>query len=149
MSDRACGLQGPAARKASRIAVLLVWGLALAGRTVPFAAGAALPHTSVAADTPAPAPPPHMTVIPRKDVSGTVYKKLGLPDRHFCWDTCLKETRCSGVRWGSVAGDTAGLCLLMTGPLTLKDLVEPRTEDGKAIHVTVARKDGGPSGGGT
>ena len=89
-----------------------------------------------------------MTVIPGKDVSGTVYKKLGLPDRHFCWDTCLKETRCSGVRWGSVAGDTAGLCLLMTGPLTLKDLVEPRTEDGTAIHVTVARKDG-PSGAGT
>jgi hypothetical protein len=84
---------------------------------------------------------PRMTVVVGKDVSGTIYKKLGLPERQYCWDTCLKEDRCSGVRWGVVAGDTAGLCLLMTGPLTIKDLVEPQTSDGKPIHVTGARKE--------
>ena len=52
---------------------------------------------------------PRMTVVVGKDVSGTVYKKLGLPERHYCWDTCLKEARCSGVRWGVVGEDTAGL----------------------------------------
>ncbi|HEY0340671.1 MAG TPA: hypothetical protein VGC34_07705 [Steroidobacteraceae bacterium] len=84
---------------------------------------------------------PRMTVVVGKDVSGAVYKKLGLPERHFCWDTCLKEERCSGVRWGVVAGDTAGLCMLLTGPLSIKDLVEPQTSDGKPIHVTGARKE--------
>ena len=86
-------------------------------------------------------PSPQMITVPGKDVNGTIYKKLGLPDRHYCWDMCLKDEHCSGVRWGSVGGGTAGLCLFMTGPLTFKDLVEPRTEDGKVIHVTVARKD--------
>jgi len=84
---------------------------------------------------------PRMTVIQGKDVSGTVYKKLGLPDRQYCWDACLKEDKCSGVRWGVVDGDTAGLCLLLTGPLSYKERVEPRTQDGKPIHVTGARKD--------
>ena len=92
------------------------------------------------ADT-APATPARMTVIVGKDVGGTVYKKLGLPNRQYCWDTCLKDDRCSGVRWGVVADDTAGMCVLMTGPLTLKELVEPKTDDGKPIHVTGARKD--------
>jgi hypothetical protein len=80
-------------------------------------------------------------VVVGKDVSGTVYKKLGLPSRQYCWDTCLKEDRCSGVRWGVVADDTAGMCLLITGPLSLKDPVQPKTDDGKPIHVTGARKD--------
>ena len=88
-----------------------------------------------------PTAPARMTVVAGKDVSGTVYKKLGLPSRKYCWDTCLKEDRCSGVRWGVVAGDEAGLCILMTGPLSFKDLVEPKTDDGKPIHVTGARKD--------
>ena len=82
-----------------------------------------------------------MSVVAGKDVSGTIYKKLGLPGRQYCWDACLKEERCSGVRWGVVEGDEAGLCLLMTGPLSFKDLVEPRTEDGKPIHVIGARKE--------
>jgi hypothetical protein len=98
------------------------------------------------ADT-VPATPARMTVVVGKDVSGTVYKKLGLPSRQYCWDTCLKEDRCSGVRWGVVADDTAGMCLLMTGPLSLKDPVEPKTDDGKPIHVTVARKDPATPGG--
>jgi hypothetical protein len=95
----------------------------------------------------APAKPPRMSVIEGKDVSGTIYKKLGLPNRQYCWEACLEEERCSGVRWGVVAGDTAGLCLLLTGPLSFKDLVEPRTEDGKPIHVTAARKDVDTTGG--
>ena len=98
------------------------------------------------ADT-VPATPARMTVIVGKDVSGTVYKKLGLPSRQYCWDTCLKEDRCSGVRWGVVADDTAGMCLLITGPLSLKDPVEPKTDDGKPIHVTGARKDPAAPGG--
>jgi hypothetical protein len=98
------------------------------------------------ADT-VPATPARMTVVVGKDVSGTVYKKLGLPSRQYCWDTCLKEDRCSGVRWGVVADDTAGMCMLMTGPLALKDPVEPKTDDGKPIHVTGARKDPATPGG--
>jgi hypothetical protein len=104
---------------------------------------AAVPLAS--ADT-VPATPARMTVVVGKDVSGTVYKKLGLPSRQYCWDTCLKEDRCSGVRWGVVADDTAGMCLLITGPLSLKDPVEPKTDDGKPIHVTGARKDPGTPG---
>jgi len=88
-----------------------------------------------------------MTVIQGKDVSGTVYKKLGLPERQYCWDACLKEDKCSGVRWGVVEGDTAGLCLLLTGPLSFKERVEPKTQDGKPIHVTGARKDVDTTGG--
>ncbi len=41
----------------------------------------------------------------------------------------------------------AGLCLLMTGPLSFKDLAEPKTEDGKSIHVTGARKETDPGTG--
>jgi len=98
------------------------------------------------ADT-APATAARMTVVVGKDVSGTVFKKLGLPARQYCWDACLKEDRCSGVRWGVVGTDEAGLCILMTGPLSLKDLAEPKTDDGKPIHVTGARKDPSASGG--
>ena len=107
-------------------AVLLLWGTCAA--TTPLA-------TAQQTGT------PRMTVVVGKDVSGTIYKKLGLPERQYCWDTCLKEDRCSGVRWGVVGADSAGLCLLMTGPLSIKDLVEPKTADGKPIHVTGARKE--------
>jgi hypothetical protein len=84
---------------------------------------------------------PHMTVVEKQDISGTVYKKLGLPERRYCWDACLKEDLCTGVRWGVIQGDTAGLCLLLKGTLTLKPLVTPKTEDGKPIRVISARKD--------
>jgi hypothetical protein len=110
-----------------------------------FAGAVVLLWGAWAAATPAatgqPGGTPRMTVITGKDVSGTVFKKLGLPERHYCWEACLKEERCSGTRWGVVAGDTAGLCLLLTGPLSLKALVEPQTADGKPIHVTCARKE--------
>ena len=90
-------------------------------------------------------PPPRMTLIVGKDVSGSIYKKLGLPSRQVCWDSCLQDSHCGGARWGAVDRDTAGMCVLMSGDLTLKDLVELKTEDGKPIHVVVARKEP-PSG---
>ena len=62
-------------RAAVRIALLLVWGCL----AYEFAG------------TAAPATPPQMVTVPGKDVNGTIYKKLGLPDRHYCWDMCLKD----------------------------------------------------------
>jgi hypothetical protein len=81
-----------------------------------------------------------MVPIVGKDVGGSIYKKLGLPSRQFCWEGCLRDDRCSGVRWGVVGRDTAGMCVMMTGELTSKELVELQTEDGQPIHVVVARK---------
>ena len=95
---------------------------------------------SAAAD-PARGPPAVMSAIVGKDVSAKVLKKLALPSRNHCWDACVQEERCSGVRWGVIERDTAGLCILLSGPLTLKSLSEPRTDDGRTIHVSVARKD--------
>lgn len=87
-----------------------------------------------------PAPAAVMTTVVGKDVGGNIYKKLGLPSRRICWDSCLKDDRCTGARWGVVGRDTAGMCILMTGELASKDLVELQTEDGQPIHVVVARK---------
>src|ERR1700722_19842489 len=58
-----------------------------------------------------------MTGIVGKDVSGNIYKKLGLPNRQYCWESCLKDDRCPGVRWGVVDKDTAGMCVLISGDL--------------------------------
>lgn len=93
------------------------------------------------AATRAEAPQARMTVIVGKDVSGTVYKKLGLPSRQYCWDACLKDNQCTGVRWGVVGHDTAGMCVLISGDLAFKDRTELKTEDGAAIHVIAARKE--------
>ena len=82
-----------------------------------------------------------MTVIVGKDVSGNIYKKLGLPNRQYCWESCLKDDRCTGVRWGVVDKDTAGMCVLISGDLAFKDGVKLKTEDGKPIHVVAARKE--------
>ena len=81
-----------------------------------------------------------MVVIKGKDVSGTIYKKLGLPAQSYCWDTCIKDPQCTGVRWGVIERDVAGLCVLLSGELTLKPPSAPQTDEGKAIHVTAARK---------
>jgi hypothetical protein len=119
---------------------------ALALATVPwlaFAGGAA------AADPP-PAPTERMVVITGKDVSGTIYKKLGLPSLKYCWDLCIQDQPCTGARWGVIEGDVAGLCVMLSGELSVKELTTPRTEDGKAIRVIAARKQSvGDSGGGT
>ncbi len=91
-----------------------------------------------------------MVVLEGKDVSGTIHKKLGLPSRSYCWDLCLKDRQCSGVRWGVIEGDVAGMCMLLSGELTLKALGAPQTDEGKPIHVTAARKQpAGASGDGT
>lgn len=81
-----------------------------------------------------------MVVIHGKDVSGRIYKKLGLPSLQYCWDTCVREEQCTGARWGVIQGDVAGLCLLLSGELSVKDLARPKTEDGKAIQVVAGRK---------
>jgi len=96
------------------------------------------------------APAARMTVIQGKDVSGTIYKKLGLPSLQYCWDMCIKESQCTGARWGVIQGDVAGLCLLLSGELTVKEVSQPKTEDGKAIQVIAGRKQAiAASGGGT
>jgi len=92
---------------------------------------------------------PHMEVVKGNDISGKIYKKLGLPNLQYCWDTCLKEDRCTGARWGVIEGDEAGMCLLMSGELALKATVKPRTDDGKRIRVVAGRKHAGANGKGT
>ena len=82
-----------------------------------------------------------MVVIQGKDVSGKIYKKLGLPSLQYCWDTCVREQQCTGARWGVIQGDVAGLCLLLSGELSVKEVVRPTTDDGKAIQVTAGRKE--------
>ena len=90
-----------------------------------------------------------MVVIQGKDVSGRIYKKLGLPSLKYCWDTCIGEAQCTGARWGAIQGDVAGLCLLLSGELSVKETVRPTTEDGKAIQVIAGRKQAlEPSDGG-
>lgn len=99
---------------------------------------------------PAPDPQFRMVVIRGKDVSGRIYKKLGLPSLQYCWDTCVREPQCTGARWGVIQGDVAGLCLLLSGELSEKNLVKPTTEDGKAIQVIAGRKQAlAPKEGGT
>ena len=96
--------------------------------------------SSVAVALPPPQPVARMVVVTGKDVSGTIYKKLGLPSLQYCWDTCIKEERCTGARWGVIEGDEAGLCLLISGPLTFKGLTAPKTDDGRKIRVIAGRK---------
>jgi hypothetical protein len=84
-----------------------------------------------------------MAVVKGKDVSGSVFKKIGLPSQDYCWTECVQQERCTGARWGVVAGDTAGLCMLISGDLTLKPFEDLKTYDGKKIVVTAARKVAG------
>ena len=90
-----------------------------------------------------------MSLIPGKDVTGSVYKKLALPSVKYCWDMCVKEQECSGARWGVIQGDVAGLCVMLRGELTLKALAAPQTDEGKPIHVTAAKKLAGAGAPGT
>lgn len=94
-------------------------------------------------------PAARMVIIEGKDVSGFIYKRLGLPNREYCWSQCLQEERCSGTRWGAIEGDTAGQCVLISGPLTLSELPHLQTEDGKTIKVVASRKEAGGSREGT
>ena len=81
-----------------------------------------------------------MVVIPGKDVSGDVFKRLGLPNQSYCHEQCLEEARCTGVRWGVVAGSTAGQCQLITGELKVIEPHDIKTSDGLRIQVLAARK---------
>jgi hypothetical protein len=82
-----------------------------------------------------------MVIVSGKDVSGEVFKRLGLPSQEYCWQQCLEEKRCTGTRWGVVSGSTAGQCQLITGKLTFRPPAPIKTEDGTRIDVTVSRKE--------
>jgi hypothetical protein len=84
-----------------------------------------------------------MVVIEGRDVSGFIYKRLGLPNQQYCWSQCLHEERCTGTRWGAIEGEAAGQCVLISGPLTLGEMPNLQTEDGKKIKVIASRKQGG------
>jgi hypothetical protein len=86
---------------------------------------------------------PHMAIIKNKDVTGQVLKRLGLPNQDYCWEQCLQDARCTGTRWGVIAGSTAGQCQLMSGALSINELHGIKTEDGQRIVVTASRKVSG------
>jgi hypothetical protein len=107
------------------------------------------PGGGASAASPPQAPTERMVVITGKDLSGAIYKKLGLPSLQYCWDMCMKEQPCAGARWGVIEGEVAGLCVMLSGELSVKELTRPKTDDGKAIRVIAARKQSvGASGGG-
>jgi hypothetical protein len=90
-----------------------------------------------------------MAVVKGKDLEGSVLKKIGLPSQDYCWSECLKDDRCTGARWGVISGDTAGLCMLLSGELTLKATSDLKTYDGQKILVTAGRKMSGGAKSGT
>jgi hypothetical protein len=86
-----------------------------------------------------------MVVIPGKDVKGEVFKRLGLPNQMYCWEQCLEDARCTGVRWAVIGESAAGQCQLISGPLSFVEPHEIRTEDGLQIRVTASRREAGDS----
>ena len=84
----------------------------------------------------------HMKVLDAKDVSGEVFKRLGLPNQDYCHQQCLQEERCKAARWGFIEGTTAGQCQLLTGDLTFGEPKEIKTYDGQRIVVIVSLKEG-------
>jgi hypothetical protein len=84
-----------------------------------------------------------MVIIPGKDIRGTVFKRLGLPNQTYCWEQCLEDARCTGARWGVITGSTAGQCQLMSGEFSLIEPHEIKTEDGQQIRVIASRKQAG------
>lgn len=87
-----------------------------------------------------PATEARMEILHNQDVTGKVLKKLGLPDRSYCWTECVQNAECTAVRWGVVKGDKAGLCVLLKGELQYRKPVKTTTDDGTQILVTTARK---------
>jgi hypothetical protein len=81
-----------------------------------------------------------MVVVPGKDVQGEVFKRLGLPNQTYCWEQCLEEARCTGVRWAALPGSTAGQCQLISGPLSFIEPREIKTEDGQQIRVIASKR---------
>lgn len=92
--------------------------------------------------SPALAADAQMVVVPGKDLKGEIIKRLGLPNQTYCWEQCLEEARCAGVRWAVLGTSTAGQCQLIGAPLSFIEPHEIRTEDGQQIHVTVSRRQG-------
>jgi hypothetical protein len=82
-----------------------------------------------------------MVILKRQDISGHVFKRLGLPNQNYCWEQCLQEARCTATRWGVIAGATAGQCQLFSGELTYGEPRELKTGDGQQIVVTASRKE--------
>ena len=82
-----------------------------------------------------------MVIVPGKDVKGEVIKRLGLPNQTYCWEQCLADERCAGVRWAVLPSSTAGQCQLIRGPLSFIEPHAINTEDGQKITVTVSRRD--------
>jgi hypothetical protein len=83
---------------------------------------------------------PRMEIVEGKDVTGQVFKRLGLPNQNYCWEQCLQEERCKATRWGFIEGATAGQCQFLTGELTFGAPREIKTEDGQRIIVVVSKK---------
>lgn len=81
-----------------------------------------------------------MVVVQGKDVKGEVFKRLGLPNQMYCWEQCLEEARCTAVRWAVLEGTAAGQCQLISGPLSLVEPHEIKTEDGQRIRVTASQR---------
>lgn len=130
-------------KSAPALAAGLLWALAggnAHAQPLVSVSGSKLVAHLQTVQAPAQDPRFRMVVIQGKDVSGRIYKKLGLPSLQYCWDSCVREEQCTGARWGVIQGDLAGLCLLLSGELSVKDLVRPKTEDGKAIQVIAGRK---------
>ena len=84
---------------------------------------------------------PKMVPVEGKDVTGQVFKRLGLPSQDYCWQQCVAEAKCTGTRWGVVSGSTAGQCQLLSGELTFHALANLKTEDGSRIVVKASRKE--------
>jgi hypothetical protein len=82
----------------------------------------------------------HMEIVQGKDITGEVFKRLGLPNQDYCWEQCLKEERCQATRWGFLEGAVAGQCQFLTGQLNLTDPKALTTGDGQKIIVVVSRK---------
>jgi hypothetical protein len=82
-----------------------------------------------------------MAAVRNKDISGQVFKRLGLPNQDYCWQQCLQDARCTGARWGVLEGSTAGQCQLMSGELKFVEPHDLKTSDGQRIVVTASRKE--------
>jgi hypothetical protein len=83
----------------------------------------------------------HMAVIKDRDISGKVFKRLGLPEQHYCWEQCLQEDRCVATRWGAIDGMTAGQCQLFEGEIAYSEPRDLTTSDGQKIVVTASKKE--------
>lgn len=83
---------------------------------------------------------PRMQILEHQDVSGKVFKRLGLPNQDYCYQQCLQEDRCVATRWGFIEGTTPGQCQLLTGELNFSAPRDIKTDDGQRIVVIVSLK---------